>query len=233
MATVTETDIQTNLRRIRDRIADASARAGRDPSSVTLVAVTKTQSVQHIRSAYDLGLRDFGENRVEEADQKLDLLPADVRWHMIGHVQSRKAIRVAGRYALVHSVDSIRLARRLSRFGAEAKHQVPILLEVNVSGEASKYGLTPETVEAAVEVMVELPKLQIRGLMTMAPIVPDPELTRPVFASLRLLRDQLSQRFPQCDWGHLSMGMTDDFEVAVEEGATLLRIGRAIFGERH
>ena len=217
---------------MRERIAAAARRAGRDPAEITLVAVSKTQPVEVIGVAYELGLRDFGENRLEEAESKLDRLPDDIRWHMVGHVQSRKAAQAVRPYALVHSVDSVKLARRLDRFAGEIGRTLPVLLEVNVSGEASKYGLQPADVEAAVEAMRGFQHLQIQGLMTMAPIVPDPEEARPVFVALRELREQLAARFPDLDWRHLSMGMTDDFEVAVEEGATIVRIGRAIFGER-
>jgi len=226
-------EIEANLQVVRERIAAAARRAGRDPAEITLVAVTKTQPVEVIRAAYELGLRDFGENRVEEAETKFDQLPDDIRWHMVGHVQSRKAARAVKPYVLVHSVDRVKLARRLDRFAAEAGRTLPILLEVNVSGEATKYGFHPAEVEAAVEAMRAFEHLHIQGLMTMAPIVPDPEEARPVFVALRELRDRLAARFPDLDWHHLSMGMTDDFEVAVEEGATIVRIGRAIFGERH
>jgi len=232
MTDMTESNLQANWRLVQERIAAAAGNTGRDPTSITIVAVTKTQSVQTIRSAYELGLRDFGENRVEEAKGKLGILPGDIRWHMVGHVQSRKASHVVGRYALVHSVDSVKLARRLDRFASEAGCTVPILLEVNASGEASKFGFRPETIAAAVEAMHGFRHIQIQGLMTMAPMVADPELTRPVFTALCSLRLHLSERFLDHDWRHLSMGMTDDFEIAVEEGATIVRIGRAIFGER-
>ena len=225
-------EIEVNLQAVRERIAAAARRAGRDPAEITLVAVSKTQPVEVIGAAYELGLRDFGENRLEEAESKLDRLPADIRWHMVGHVQSRKAAQAVRPYALVHSVDSVKLARRLDRFAGEIGRTLPVLLEVNVSGEASKYGLQPADVEIAAEAMRGFQHLQIQGLMTMAPIVPDPEEARPVFVALRELRERLAARFPDLDWRHLSMGMTDDFEVAVEEGATIVRIGRAIFGER-
>lgn len=230
---------ETNLRSVQERIAAAAERAGRVPSDVTLVAVTKTQSPQAIQAAYDLGLRHFGENRVEEAEEKIDELPADITWHMIGHVQSRKAQRVASRFGLVHSLDSLKLARRLDRFAAERSEPLPVLLEFNVSGEESKYGFSAsmpsgsydrqESLLLAIEEIIALPHLSVQGLMTMAPIVAQPEEARPVFVRLRQIRDELSARFPHLDWDQLSMGMTDDFEVAVEEGATLVRVGRAIF----
>ncbi len=231
--------LEANLQAVQKRIAAAAGRAGRDPAEITLVAVTKTQSPETIRAAYDLGLRHFGENRVEEAEAKVDELPYDITWHMIGHIQRRKALRVVSLFGLVHSVDSVKLARRLDRLGAEGAGPMPVLLEFNVSGEASKYGFDAErwaedaeqrsTVLAAVKQILSLPHLRVQGLMTMAPIVTDPEEARPVFVCLRQLRDGLAEAFPGVEWQHLSMGMTDDFEVAIEEGATLVRVGRAIF----
>lgn len=231
--------LRQNLQAVQARIAAAARRAGRDPGEITLVAVTKTQPVDVLRAAYDLGLRHFGENRVEEAEAKAGHLPDDVTWHMIGHVQSRKASQVMPLFQFVHSVDSLKLARRLDRFAADRGEPLPILLEGNVSGEASKYGFEASRWQAdegqrlvlwdAVEEMLALPNIHVAGLMTMAPIVADAELARPVFANLRRLRDELAAAFPAAPWRHLSMGMSDDFEVAIEEGATLVRIGRAIF----
>jgi pyridoxal phosphate enzyme (YggS family) len=232
-------DLESNLRSVQERIAAAACRAGRDPAEITLVAVSKGQPASAVRAAYDLGLCHFGENRADEASLKAGDLPADITWHMVGHVQSRQAREVVSLFRAVHSVDSARLARRLSRFCGEQGKQLPILLELNVSGEASKYGFAAdqgpssgvqrETLLAAVQEIVTLPDIQIEGLMTMAPIADDAEQARPVFARLRRVRDELAAVFPQVTWHHLSMGMTDDFEVAVEEGATLLRVGRAIF----
>ena len=231
--------LEANLQAVQARIAAAAGRAGRDPAEVTLVAVTKTQSPEIIQEAYDLGLRHFGENRVEEAQTKTGRLPDGVTWHMIGHIQSRKARKVASLFQFIHSVDSVKLARRLDRFSAEQRSPLPILLECNVSGESSKYGIAAAgwdqdgdqraALLAAVAEILSLPNLKTRGLMTMAPIVTDPEQARPVFAALRMLRDALADALPRADWAHLSMGMTDDFEVAIEEGATLIRVGRAIF----
>jgi len=233
------TDLEDNVRSVRARIAAAAQRAGRDPAEVTLVAVSKGQPASAVQAAYDLGLRVFGENRADEAVLKAAHLPGDITWHMIGHVQGRQARQVVSLFQAVHSVDSARLARRLSRFSAEQGRCLPILLELNVSGETSKYGFAADrwpndgderkTLLAAVQEIVSLPDIKIQGLMTMAPIVADAEQTRPVFAHLRRIRDELAAVFPQVTWRHLSMGMTDDFEVAVEEGATLLRVGRAIF----
>ena len=231
--------LSTNLHAVRERIAAAAGRAGRDPAEIVLVAVTKTRPPEVIQAAYDLGLRHFGENRVEEAESKVDRLPADIIWHMIGHIQSRKAKLVVPIFHAVHSVDSVKLARRLDRLSEGRPDPLPVLLECNVSGETSKYGFDASHwrtdddqragVVASVRELLALPHLQVQGLMTMAPIVEDAEQARPIFGRLRQLRDELAAAFPQADWQHLSMGMTDDFEVAIEEGATLVRIGRAIF----
>jgi pyridoxal phosphate enzyme (YggS family) len=236
--------LANNLRSVHERMAAAAKRSGRDPAEVTLVAVSKTQPSETIRAAYELGLQHFGENRVEEAEAKAGIppvciLPADITWHMIGHIQSRKAQRVVSLFDFVHSVDSTKLAQRLDRMCAGRTEPMPVLLEINVSGEASKYGFEAsrwgmddaqrEALWAAVADILTLPCLQVQGLMTMAPIVSDPEEARPVFVRLRKLRDALAADFVQSDWHHLSMGMTDDFEVAIEEGATLVRVGRASF----
>jgi pyridoxal phosphate enzyme (YggS family) len=233
------TTLIDNLRSVQERLAAAARRASRKPAEITLVAVTKTQPPEVIQAAYELGIRHFGENRVEEAEAKVNDLPADITWHMIGHIQSRKAGRVVPLFHIVHSVDSVKLARRLDRLSAERAGPLPVLLECNVSGEASKYGFDAskweedqaqrEALQNAVEEIIALPRLRVGGLMTIAPIVAQPEQARPVFARLRRLRDYLATIFPQADWRALSMGMTDDFEVAIEEGATLVRIGRAIF----
>jgi hypothetical protein len=224
---------------IQERISAAARRAGRDPDEITLVAVTKTQPPEVIRAAYDLGLRHFGENRVEEAETKVQLLPPDSTWHMIGHIQSRKAKRVTPLFHFVHSLDSVELALRLDGLCTGRPEKLPVLLECNISGEASKYGLVAgrwatdqgvrDTLLTSVATIVALPHLDVQGLMTMAPVVSDPEQARPVFGHLKQLRDELAVTFPGTCWHQLSMGMTDDFEVAIEEGATLIRLGRAIF----
>ena len=229
-----------NLGRVRQRMALAARRAGRDPDEIRLVAVTKGQPLEVVRAAFEQGLRDFGENRVEEALPKMQaaaLGPA-CSWHMIGHVQSRKAGDVAPNFALVHSVDSLKLARRLDRFAGEGGRRLPVLIECNVSGEASKSGYPAQNASDCerllpeLEELVSLASLEVRGLMTMAPYTAAPEESREVFRRLRRLREYLAARIPSSDWGALSMGMTDDFEVAIEEGATIIRVGRALFGER-
>lgn len=236
--------IAANLIRVRARLAEAALRVGRDPAAVTLVAVSKTFPAAAARAAWEAGQRDFGENRVEEALPKLVELGAldGARWHLIGHLQSRKTNDFGGEFALIHSVDSLRLATRLSaRAVAQARRQ-DILLECNVSGEASKDGfpvsgwerdaVTRDAFLAQVRTLRDLPGVRVRGLMTMAPIVATSAEARPFFASLRALRDQLREALDGHDAPILSMGMSDDFEAAIAEGATHIRVGRAIFGTR-
>jgi hypothetical protein len=222
---VVDTDIRTNIDQVRERITRACQRVGRSPEEITLIAVTKTVEPPAIATAFKLGIKHFGENRVQEAATKigqLSWLEPRPTWHMVGHLQSNKAKVAVEIFDIIHSVDSIRLAEVISR---RAERTVPILLEVNVAGEASKSGFPLAEVEPTLEDIARLPRLEIKGLMTIAPMVADAEQIRPIFRQLRSLRDSLGLK-------HLSMGMTDDFEVAIEEGATLVRIGRAIFGER-
>ncbi|MFO7322484.1 MAG: YggS family pyridoxal phosphate-dependent enzyme [Chloroflexota bacterium] len=233
------------IERVREQIEAACARAGRSSSTVTLIAVSKTHPPELILRAIDAGLQHFGENRVEEAEAKIPAVAASAGsspvWHMIGHVQSRKAKRVIDLFATVHSVDSVKLASKFSQLAEERGTTLDIFLEMNVSGEASKHGFAAAGWETDVQVrealwkqvseVLALPCLNVRGLMTMAPIVADPEEARPVFASLAGLRAALSE-MSGAALPDLSMGMTDDFPVAIEEGATLIRVGRAIFGER-
>lgn len=217
--------IAENLSRVRARIEEACRRAGRAPDEVTLVGVTKTVSVDAVAEAYEAGLRDMGENRVQEAQSKIEALAARgvrPRWHLIGHLQTNKAKTAIGLFDILHSVDSLRLARTLSRQTGE---QVPVLLEVNVAQEASKFGFAPDDLPRAFSDIAALPNIEVRGLMTVAPQSDHPERARAVFRRLREFGDALGL-------AELSMGMTDDFEVAIEEGATVVRVGRAIFGPR-
>ncbi len=224
---------------VLDRIAHAARRGGRRPEAVQLVVVTKGHPLEAVRQVVEAGARHLGENYLEEALPKIEALGGEpLTWHMIGHVQSRKARPVAEHFAWVHSVDRLKLARRLSAFAAESGRSLPVLLECNVSGEESKFGW-PAWDERAwpaladeLAPLLELPALDVRGLMTMAPFVDDPEEVRPVFRRLRSLRDFLARRFPRLPWEHLSMGMSGDFEVAIEEGATFVRVGTAIMGPR-
>lgn len=238
--------IKNNVARVRDIIAASAARSGRLAEAVTLVAVTKTHPATMVIAAAEAGLRDFGENRVEEAlPKQVELagaLPPDVCWHMIGHIQSRKAADVAGGFTWVHSIDRLKIARRLSESAANERKTIDILLEVNTSGEESKEGydltrwpdvpLVGSALHADVELIGALPSLRLRGLMTMAPFVSDPETVRPVFRRLREMSLALSEAFPSQDFSTLSMGMSGDYQVAIEEGATVIRVGTAIFGPR-
>jgi pyridoxal phosphate enzyme (YggS family) len=202
--------------------------------------VTKTHPLETVQAALEAGIRDLGENYAEEAVEKIQAIGAleGLRWHMIGHIQSRKADLVAQNFDFVHSLDSLKLAQRLERFAAEAGRTVPVLLECNVSGEASKYGYPAfdpahwESLYREARQMAELPHLEIRGLMTMPPLFDEAELTRPFFRRLRELRETLSKQVPQGRWEELSMGTSADFRAAVEEGATLVRVGTAILGAR-
>ena len=228
--------IQERLAEVRGHIADAANRVGRPGSDVTLLAVSKTKPMEDIVAAYEAGQRDFGENRLEELWQKVEdarkLGLDEIRWHMIGTIQSRKTAQTVGPFELVHSVDRMKIAGRMSRDALEADVVTDVLLEVNVSGESSKHGFTPEMLHEQADGVIALPGLRVHGLMTMAPIADDPESVRPYFRALRRLRDELTDEFPSADWSALSMGMTQDYEVAVEEGATIVRVGSAIFGER-
>jgi hypothetical protein len=219
--------IADNLCSVRERAAAACERAGRAPNEVTIVGVSKTFPAALVAEACRAGLTDIGENRVQEAAAKIpavEALGSSPRWHLVGHLQTNKVKTALGLFDIIHSVDSVRLAELISRQAANQPVR-PILLEVNVAGEASKFGLRPEETGRALEGIARLPGLAVQGLMTVAPLVDDPEEVRPVFRELRRLRDALGLR-------DLSMGMTDDFEVAIEEGATIVRIGRAIFGAR-
>ena len=228
--------IAAKLQQVRVRIEAACVRAMRDPGSVMLVAVSKTQPFAAIEAAYAAGQRDFGENRLEELWAKVEEAKRrgldEIRWHMIGTIQSRKTSQAVGPFVLVHAVDREKIAQRLSRDAEAAEKIMDVLLEVNVSGEASKHGFSLGELHGVAPALRALPGIRVRGLMTMAPLVDDAELARPVFRGLRAARDELAQRWPDVDWQHLSMGMTNDFEVAIEEGATIVRIGSAIFGPR-
>jgi PLP dependent protein len=230
---LSEEHMAANIAHVRSTIAEAALRVARAPEEITLVAVSKTMPVELVQMAYNLGVTDFGENRVQEALPKIAAFhPQDLRWHMIGHLQSNKASKVVSSFYCVHSVDSLHLAQTLNRYAFEQGIQFPVLLQVNVSGEFSKEGMSPAEALVLTRQFAELPHIQVEGLMTIAPLVEDPEQVRPVFRELRILRDQLRAELPSCSWQHLSMGMTGDYSVAIEEGATIVRIGRAIFGER-
>ncbi len=234
-----EKELSRRYHQVLEEIEHTTRSAGRSRDEISLVVVTKGHPITAIQSLYHLGARQIGENRVAEALEKQSLLSnlTGLNWHMIGHIQSRKAGDLAGKFSLVHSLDSVKLARRLDRFANESGIVQDVLLEFNTSGEASKYGfsalegaLTPK-IEAIIEELLACTALRPRGLMTMAPYNPDPEAARPTFAALRRLQDKLASRFPGADWSQLSMGMSGDYKPAIQEGATLLRIGTAIMGQ--
>jgi PLP dependent protein len=226
--------VQENVKTIRDRIASACRRAGRSPEDVTLIAVAKTFSADLVRDAVRAGVVDIGENYVQELLPKREALRSEqVRWHFIGHLQSNKVRAIVPWVAMVHAVESRSLAEEINRRAAAAGRVLELLVEVNTTGEQSKFGVRPEETEGFVRSLAELDHVSVGGLMTIGPFLPDPELSRPMFRTLRLLRDRIAASGQaNVTMRHLSMGMTGDFEVAIDEGATLIRIGTAIFGSR-
>jgi pyridoxal phosphate enzyme (YggS family) len=217
--------IQANLQDLQDRIARACQRSHRFPGDITVIAITKLVNAATLRTAFECGIKDFGENRVQEAEKKIKELSdikQNITWHMVGHLQSNKTKLAAELFDIIHSVDSVKVAQILDQHTQKAP---PVLIQVNVSGEMTKHGVSIDKVPGFVDEISRLPNLKIKGLMTIAPLVDNPEKVRPVFQELRRVRDHLGLE-------HLSMGMTDDFEIAIEEGATMLRIGRAIFNNR-
>jgi len=232
--------IRENYLHTLDQIATAARKSDRDPNEVRLVVVTKSQPIEVVQSAIEAGARILGENYPEEGVTKIQSVSpqSGVEWHMIGHVQSRKARLVADHFELLHSLDSLKLAQRLNRFAAERNRVLPVLLEFNVGGEESKSGWDAlnesrwEQLHPEIHLILELPNLSIHGLMTMPPLETDPKESRRFFQRLRRLRDHLASQFPLTDWRELSMGTSIDYPVAVEEGATLVRVGTAIVGVR-
>jgi pyridoxal phosphate enzyme (YggS family) len=218
-------NIARNITEVRERIAHAAVRAGRSPDEVTIIAVTKYVDDSAIRQAVEAGIKHFGENRVQEAQRKILRLPVSglcPTWHMIGHLQRNKVQTALKIFDIIHSIDSVQLAQAIS---AQAERILPVLLQVNIAGEKTKGGFQRDELSKAVAEISKMPNLSLKGLMTIAPLVDDPEEVRPVFKELRELRDSFGME-------HLSMGMSNDFEIAVEEGATMVRLGRIIFGER-
>ncbi len=226
--------IAANLRSVRSRLGAAARRAGRDPADITLVAVSKTFSADHVRAAVAAGQRDFGENKVQEALQKItDTADKEIRWHLIGHLQSNKVRKAAAGFACIHSVDSVELLQRLDAAAAEQQAAPEILIQVDLAGEATKFGAPAEQARRVLDAALEARAVRVAGLMLIPPWNEDQEQTRPWFARLRALRDGwLGEGLPAAALRHLSMGMSHDFEAAVEEGATLVRVGTAIFGTR-
>lgn len=223
--------IEVNLERVQSNIAAAAQKAGRSADEVRLVAVSKTHPSESVRDAHHAGQNLFGESRIQEARAKIPELPSSLEWHFIGHLQKNKIRHALPLFELFHSVDSLALARDLNRIADEVGSRPRVLLEVNVSGEGSKFGFRPETLQAEIEDLLALPRLTIEGLMTIPPLAPEAESSRRFFVQLRELRDALQNEF-QLRLGELSMGMTNDYPIAVEEGATMVRVGTAIFGER-
>ena len=216
---------------VQRRMADACARSGRAADAVRLIAVSKTHGPEAVAELASCGQQVFGENKVQEAKAKIPLCPGGLFWHLIGHLQSNKAFAAVELVEVIHSVDSLKLLQVLDRAGDELGRRVRVLLEVNVSGESTKYGLKPGELPAVVEAANQLPRIELLGLMTMAPLAPEAEKARPHFRRLRELRDQLNGQMGM-SLSELSMGMSHDFEVAIEEGATWVRVGSSIFGER-
>jgi len=223
--------IAENLALVQEKIARAAERVGRDPSQVKLVAVSKGVAPERIKEALSCGVKDFGENRVQEFQQKHQVLGDLVEWHFIGHLQRNKAKYLVGKIKLLHSLDSLKLAQTLEKLATRSGTSWKVLVQVNVSGEPTKHGISPSELDYFLEELRKFKGLEVCGLMTIAPYSPDPETVRPVFRKLRQLRDEFTKKKPWLDLMHLSMGMSADFEVAVEEGATIVRIGSAIFSE--
>ena len=225
--------MREQLENVQQKIREAAMRAGRNPEDVTLVAVSKTNPVERIKEAYDLGVRDFGENKVQEILRKAPLMPPDVRWHMIGHLQKNKVRQVIGTVCLIHSVDTVELAEKIEKEAEKQDLDVDILLEVNVAEEETKFGFRLEETEDAVRAIAAFPRVHIRGFMTSAPDTETPEDNRKFFRKLSdLAVDTKSKNLDNVYVSALSMGMTNDYEVAVEEGASMIRVGTAIFGAR-
>lgn len=225
--------ISDNLKRVHERVTRAAERAGRTAEDVTLVAVTKTQPAEAIRDAVAAGVRVVGENRVQEAAQKVDAVAGDVSWHLVGHLQRNKVRAALDLFDLIHSVDNLKLAQEIGKRAAQAGRRAQVLLQVNTSGAASQFGIEPDAAVDLAKRVSEIEGIAVEGLMTIGAFLPDAEAVRPCFVRLRALRDRIAaSHIPGVAMTHLSMGMTSDFEVAIEEGATLVRVGTAIFGAR-
>ena len=223
--------IAENLERVRSQIADAAKKSGRSPDDIELVAISKTHDAEKVRMAYEAGQTLFGESKVQEARAKIPELPSSLRWHFVGHLQKNKIRHALPLFELFHGIDDVDLAREMNRIAEEQGMHPRILLEVNVAGEGSKFGFKPDRLREEMESLLSLTRLSIEGLMTIPPLAEEAEASRKFFVDLRELRGALEKEFDM-KLPHLSMGMTNDFVVAVEEGATLVRVGTAIFGKR-
>jgi len=223
--------IKNNLRIINEKIKKAALKANRNPEEIKLVAVTKTVSIERIKEAISAGVKIIGENKVHEAKEKYHILTADIKWHLVGHLQTNKAKYAIEIFDLIHSVDSIKLAKEIDSRSLQFGKITNVLVEVNVSAEETKYGIKPEEVESFLREISQFPRIWVRGLMTIAPMVKDKEETRPYFRKLRELSKEIkSKNIKNIKMDYLSMGMTEDFEIAIEEGANMVRVGRGIFG---
>ena len=226
--------LKENLQKVEENIEAACKRAGRDRKEVTLIAVSKTKPVEMLQEIYDEGIRCFGENKVQELTEKMPAMPQDIEWHMIGHLQRNKVKYIAGKVALIHSVDTYRLAEEINIQAKKRNIVIPILVEVNIAHEESKFGTTEEDAVLLVEEISKLENVRIKGLMTIAPNVSNPEENRPYFKKIKQLSvDITNKNIHNVSMDILSMGMTNDYTVAIEEGATMVRVGTGIFGERN
>lgn len=225
--------IAENLKEVQRDINEVCKKCGRDPSEVTLIAVSKTKPLEDLKEAYDAGARDFGENKVQELIAKMPNLPSDIRWHMIGHLQRNKVKYIAGEVELIHSVDSFRLAEEINIQAKRKKIIIPALIEINIGDEESKFGVRPDEAKELCKEISELDSIHIEGLMTVAPAADDPEEVRRYFRKMHeLFLDIKSENIDNVEMKILSMGMTNDYKVAIEEGSTMVRVGTGIFGAR-
>ncbi len=226
--------IAENLDKVKEKMAEASRKSGRNNEDVTLIAVSKTKPVEMLMQAYELGCRHFGENKVQELVDKYEVMPKDIKWHMIGHLQRNKVKYIVDKVYMIHSVDSIRLAEEISKEALKKNVTVSVLIEVNMAGEETKFGIAPSEAENLIRQVAVLPGVAVKGLMTIAPYVDDPEKNRQYFVGIRELSvDIRKKNIDNVSMNILSMGMTGDYAVAVEEGADFVRVGTGIFGERH
>lgn len=225
--------ISENIKKVQNNIIDAAQEAGRDPKEVTLIAVSKTKPVEALQEAYDAGMRDFGENKVQEIIEKYDKLPQDIRWHLIGHLQTNKVKYIIDKVYMIHSVDSYKLACEISKHAQKHNVVMPILVEVNVANEETKFGVKPENTEELIKMISQLPAISVKGLMTVAPFTENPEENSTYFSTLKqLLVDINAKNIDNVNMDCLSMGMSGDYMVAINEGSTYIRVGTSIFGQR-
>lgn len=225
--------ISENIKKVQNNIIDAAQKAGRAPKEVTLIAVSKTKPVEALQEAYDAGMRDFGENKVQEIIEKYDKLPQDIRWHLIGHLQTNKVKYIIDKVYMIHSVDSYKLACEISKHAQKHNVIMPILIEVNVANEETKFGVKPENTEELIKMISQLPAISVKGLMTVAPFTENPEENSTYFSTLKqLLVDINAKNIDNVNMDCLSMGMSGDYMVAINEGSTYVRVGTSIFGQR-